>query len=385
MLDSRADGSWYELALEELEALWKIGLGNPLPLVQFERLRRLANRHGSTEDPVTQARALDTELRHAISRLGGEEGDALATLLALKPGGRTTSAPDRSESARRNMTGVSREAWRTHRKPGRRRVLLSLLVDEMLRGVAQPDESILGNRLFGDSLVARVLDEELRRLRAIHDGEMTLHSQDEAVRFFRLLSDYATQRIYAVDFISIKQWRENRRLYDYLDAQLASASRAVAAGAASDGVQLERIRLVAVEEDLKDPVRRGLLRQFVTKHDQAGARLWLCPRDEDGYGGTLFYRRTGCVLVDSGDHAACVTATLDKRGAIERAVVYLKATERVRECERDFRKLVDHIDADHLDEKLREQVFEPKDDDEDQPDWSDRPDVGDDPPIGDAF
>lgn len=210
-----------------------------------------------------------------------------------------------------------------------------------------------------ERLLAEMRLNQSERIKAIDDLLVTVDDQDEAVRYFRLMSQAARYSIRVVDFISLSQWRWNRRLHNYLDEQLRRCARN------ETTLALQRIRFVS-RRDLSRPYRRALLRQFIARHSSGtGNRveLLLCPSVESEGGERFFYPRTGCVLVDKDDDVACLTASVDEQGFIDHASLYLMNADPVRRLETTFRRLADRITKEGLHDTIIDELSAHEEDD----------------------
>jgi hypothetical protein len=162
------------------------------------------------------------------------------------------------------------------------------------------------------------------------DGEISLSSQDETVRHFDLMVKYANHEVLAVDFIDISQWLGNRTLFNYLNFQLERAS--------SHAIIVERIRFVPREE-IQQKEKRQLIKAIIRMYEKSGATLLLCPYSEGEKLNLIFFPRMGILLIDKDTQPSCLMARLDEFGYIQRATLYLRDADPVRECRDDYARL----------------------------------------------
>ena len=185
------------------------------------------------------------------------------------------------------------------------------------------------------------------RLAGLSDGMLTVVSQEEMLDALAMITRSAQFSLRAVDHIAMEQWFGNPRLTEYLNLQMALAS----AGTAT----VERIRFIT-DAHMGDARERQFLRQFVRRHDEAGALLLLCPEEGAKRLETIFFPRMGLLLVDPDGQAACLAGRLGDAGYIERSQVYLKLSEPVREALRDFGRLKEYVETNDHDRMLRQQL-----------------------------
>jgi hypothetical protein len=181
------------------------------------------------------------------------------------------------------------------------------------------------------------------RLTAIRDGELGVRNDEEMVKMLRILTETAEHELKAVDHVEISEWFGNPTLNAYLHLQLERAKRGE--------VFLERIRLVA-DEELADARRLKQLQEFVRLHDEASASLLLCPLQvaEDLH--TSFRPRMGLLLVDPKTEPSLLTGWLGE-GLIERARVYTRPTEALREYQAEYVRLRSNVTSHERDRVVR--------------------------------
>lgn len=181
-----------------------------------------------------------------------------------------------------------------------------------------------------------------KRIRALSEGLARIRNEDEMVEALMTLTQLAQRTMQAVDYISINDWFSSRRVNKYLEQQLARA----------DSVSLERIRLVD-DSEIAKPERREQLMEFISRHEQAGAALLLCPVEYARDKGTQFYPRMGLLLVDPDSEPVAVTGWLGE-GRTERAMLFTRETEALLELKSDYDIL--RTGAIEHNRRLREQL-----------------------------
>lgn len=224
------------------------------------------------------------------------------------------------------------------------------------RGVIAANAQVDASGPESNPLTAELLLREQQRhdsrRAGLADGMFTVVNQEEMLDALAMLTRSTRSSLIAVDHIALEQWFGNPRLTEYLSLQMDLAQR----GAAT----VERVRFVT-DAHMGDACERNLLREFVRRHDAAGARLILCPEEGAKRLETVFFPRMGLLLVDPDERVACLTGRLGDAGYIERSTVYLKRAEPVIEARRDFLRLKDYAEAYGHDEALRQRLAEPDD------------------------
>jgi hypothetical protein len=192
------------------------------------------------------------------------------------------------------------------------------------------------------------LEEDLhrRRLASIRDGMLRIRNEEEMLDVLALFTETAERELTAVDHIDISEWFGNTRLRDYLDRQLDRARR--------EEVRIERIRLVS-DSELEVPPRRRQLAQFVKLHDEASAALLLCPLDVASELRTSFTPRMGLLFADPETEPVAITGWLGE-GLIERAMVYTRETEALRELRDDYTRIRTSVISREHDRALRNRL-----------------------------
>jgi hypothetical protein len=193
----------------------------------------------------------------------------------------------------------------------------------------------------------------LKRMRALSEGIARIRNEDEMIETLMTLTELAQRAIQAVDYIAISEWFSSRRLSKYLDRQLVRAA----------DVSLERIRLVD-DTEISRRERREQLVDFISRHDDAGATLLLCPVESARDGGTLFYPRMGLLLIDPDNEPTAITGWLGE-GRIERAMLYTRETEPLLELKRDYDTL--RTGAIKHNKRLRDELYRLIAEDQNQP------------------
>jgi hypothetical protein len=184
-----------------------------------------------------------------------------------------------------------------------------------------------------------------RRLAAIRGGIFSVSNQEEALELLLTITHVAQHTLHAVDQTDLERWFGNARLQYYLDAQLDCAR--------ADKISVERLRFVR-RGQLDDARQRSLLREFMLLHDDAGARLLLCPEDAAHELRTGFDERMFMVIADIDTKPTCLTGQLGELGYIERSLVYLRELDPVRAHYADMLRVKEHIRLNHYDEGIRE-------------------------------
>jgi|GEM_PF-2534037 len=172
-----------------------------------------------------------------------------------------------------------------------------------------------------------------RRLTAIREGMVRVRNESEMVKLLVLLTESARQELKAVDHVDISEWFGNPTLNSYLHLQLNRAAR--------EEVAVERIRLVS-EEELNDVYRLRQLREFMKLHEDAFARLLLCPLRVAEDLETSFRPRMGLLLVDPKSEPTLLTGWVGQ-GMIERACLYVQPTTAMREYQAEYERLRRHV------------------------------------------
>ena len=188
---------------------------------------------------------------------------------------------------------------------------------------------------------------------AIDEGLLALTEARDIRKMLLELSEGAHDEILAVDHIDIENWYRID-LKHYLHCQLNRARR---------GVRVQRIRLFDPAE-LVDAYRRELLRAFLRMHEDAGADLVLCPMSEElreKFRNSMFFPRTGCLIVDKDDDLCSLRGAVGDGGFIETAEVSLGSDQPARSCVKDYQALLNEIKR----SKLHEQVLRVLDEDDD--------------------
>lgn len=185
------------------------------------------------------------------------------------------------------------------------------------------------------------------RLEALRDGLVTITTQDAALDHFMLLTQTAQSTLTAVDHIALTQWVANPRLTACLNLQMTLAKEG--------RLRVERIRFVN-QEHLEDPSERNLLRWFITTHEQAGARLLLCPERRGRELDTVFFPRTGLILTDAAARPSCLLPRLSDVGYLESAVIHLRANSTVRSVISDYKRVKTEIERQSLDQAVRAEL-----------------------------
>ena len=189
---------------------------------------------------------------------------------------------------------------------------------------------------------------------AIDEGLLALTEARDIRKMLLELSEGAHDEILAVDHIDIENWFRID-LKHYLHCQLNRARR---------GVRVQRIRLFDPAE-LVDAYRRELLRAFLRMHEDAGADLVLCPMSEElreKFRNSMFFPRTGCLIVDKDDDLCSLRGAVGDGGFIETAEVSLGSDQPARSCVKDYEALLSEIKR----SKLHEQVIRVLDEDDDE-------------------
>lgn len=216
-------------------------------------------------------------------------------------------------------------------------------------GVAIPEEETRAPRARGgeDPDAPQHVSRQARRLgeyyarqyhdvrQAIEEGLLALTEARDIRKILVELSEGARDEILAVDHIKIENWYRID-LKHYLSCQLRRARR---------GVRVQRIRLFDPAE-LVDAYRRELLRGFLRMHQDAGADLVLCPMTDElqeKFRSSMFFPRTGCLIVDKDDDLCSLRGAVGDGGFIETAEVSLGSDQPARSCVKDYDALLSEI------------------------------------------
>jgi len=288
---------------------------------------------------------------------GGRDGSAIRELLRWEDDeGDTQSLTTRYHLASTHLVNAAddfgrRQEPRLLLECARRFIALDhedhLEADGQAAAAAPPDSLVDDAALspLAPLLWTKAEQDHQRRLAAIRGGIFSVSNQEEVLELLLTITQVARHSLRAVDQTDLERWFGNARLQYYLDAQLDRAR--------ADKISVERLRFVR-RGHLDDARQRGLLREFIRLHEEAGATLLLCPQDAVQELQTGFDSRMFMVLVDIETTPACLTAQLGEQGYIERSLVYLRELDPVRTLHGDMLRVKEHIRLHHYDEAIQE-------------------------------
>ena len=183
-------------------------------------------------------------------------------------------------------------------------------------------------------------------------GIVSTEDQHEILTLLKLMSQEASDEMLAIDFIDLAHWFKNPELFEYLTTQLARAA---------DGVDVKRLRFVT-EAQLEDPEERAMLREFIRLHDEAGAELRLCTFERGKQLEVMFFPKKGTLLVDPQSRPCYLSGQFGDAGYIESAQVFLRRTDGVERCRKDWRRLWQEAGKGGADRRVRDRLNQHRDD-----------------------
>ncbi|HEV7492462.1 hypothetical protein [Baekduia sp.] len=223
-------------------------------------------------------------------------------------------------------------------------------------------------RLVGNSIFALISDRSLSpvavRFLARHhqrsvaeqesilNGVISTEDEDEANEWIKTLSQEATHDVRAVDHLPLSDWFTKPEVARCLDTQLRRID--------TDDLKVLRLRIVTPEQ-LADRDERVLLREYIRRHDDAGAELRLVSADR-GRALRNFYPRTSTLLVDVDHQPACFIGHYGDDHTMESAVIYLRRTEPVGACADQWKRLWTAATKGGADRRLRDVLDQHRDD-----------------------
>jgi hypothetical protein len=223
-------------------------------------------------------------------------------------------------------------------------------------------------RLVGNSIFALISDRSLSPIavpflarhhqrsvaeqESIISGVISTDNEDEAYEWVKTLSQEATHELRAVDQTPLTDWFTNTAVARCFDTQLRRID--------TDDLKVLRLRFVTPEQ-LADKDERVLLREYIRRHDEAGAELRLVSSAR-GRALRTFHSRTGILLVDVEHQPACFIGQRGDDDTMESAVIYLRRTEPVAACAEQWKRLWTEATKGGADRRLRDALAVHRDD-----------------------
>lgn len=187
------------------------------------------------------------------------------------------------------------------------------------------------------------------RRRGLHEeGKLKIRDKDEMLAILRKVNRLARHSLKAVDQTPVGHWLDSESpLEAYLDEQLEQVSK--------KSLHLERIYVLsqkAQRDLLKDQDELDLLAEFVRRHEDVSATLWLCP---ESVRSEFFQKDRGLILADGEKDPLAVTGVL-REGKVGSAFVYTRKQSDIQEMNDEFINLRERIRSGGHDRRLRKKL-----------------------------